>query len=92
MDEIIKSLSKVKVGYSLVVGVFTGTSKNSGKPYEIFHLITRNNTEKLSFSCENVFNNDPGKFDVNLFDICSFLYCGNGNYKNIAQVIKQDDK
>lgn len=84
-------LKSINVGYSLVVGVMKGVSSKSGKPYEMFSLVTRINDKDSNCKVETVFNFDVGKFPVGIGDKVMFLYSGNGNFKNIVQVLKQKD-
>lgn len=82
-------LKDLKVGYSYVVGVIKGVSSKTGKPYEIFNVVTRINENDINCKVEQVFNFNVGLFPVAVGDKVQFLYSGNGNFKQICQVLHQ---
>ena len=85
----IEELKKLKVGYSFVVGIHKGKTKKE-QDFELFNLVTRISDKDFNCKVEQVFNFDVGRFPVALGDKVMFLYSGNGNYKNIVEVLKQN--
>lgn len=87
MSAIIDELMNLNNGYSIILGHKKGVSSTSGKPYEIFSVVTKVNDNNTTV--ENIFNNNVGQFPISIGEKVMFLYAGNGNYKNIVQVVKQ---
>lgn len=87
-------IKNLEVGYSLVVGIVKGESKEKKNPYEIYNLVTRIKSDDNNCKVEQVFNFDlkdgAAKFPIKLGDKVMFLYVGNGNYKKIIDVLHQD--
>ena len=87
--------NSVEIGYSVVVGIISGVSSKTNKPYTFYNVITRQATRdgSLCFKGEQVFvDGNANAFPVEMFKAYMFLYSGNGNYKNLVQVVKQADK
>ncbi len=84
-------LSKVEVGSSVVVGIQTGISSKTNKPYTFFNIITRQQTNdgSINFKGDQVYIPGSNTFGVELFKCYVFLFTGNGNYKNLYQVVEQ---
>lgn len=90
-------LKDIEVGYSLVVGIVNGISKEKKQPYEIYNLVTKVSDKDNNCKVEQVFNFDLdskqcAKFPIKLGDKVMFLYVGNGNYKKIIDVLHQSVK
>ena len=85
------NLDNVKVGSSVVVGIQSGISSKTSKPYTFYNVITRQQTNdgSVCFKGEQIYLPSANVFNVELGKTYLFLFVGNGQYKNLHQVVEE---